>query len=568
MLAGLGTGSAQRTLPTTIGRHRPPQEVPVRCGALDTLRLLFATDQTLHDPVNLLRSVVRRATLLVFLAIVLAGCAPRGLARSAPPRDLAVAQLDTEWRETRFSTGCEPGPFTDPPATDGALPSNGASSAAGELSRSMHLSVDLASGAERAPLLGTGFNLEHGLWSCGAFRPVLEQNLLEPFRPALARIDTGLLPAAPADLPAWQLNRRVYQSVLASEPYAGQWQMIRELDNEGVRVVLGVWGGPDQFTDDGTRRGTLLARHYDDYVEYVVSIVDFLVARRHLPISAITIANEPDGGDGNQIPPDGFAYIAHQLAIRLDPYGVQLYGPDTTSADAAMDYLPSLLADPVVADHLAFVGFHQYSGDPSVSVVSDYVHAQQPGLPVVITEYTSFSFGDLDGGQEASSPLDFTLDVADTVLAHYRFGADAALYWDAVDYLQPGHDAITRWGLLRSPAEDFAPRKWYYGLIQILPYLQPGARVLETERYGGDDLGLLAVRTVDQRLALFFVNEQDAGIDVDLELTGPSSEVPAILGVTQTDATATAAPAGALAIVDGETHVHLPGRSVTTLLSS
>ena len=80
-------------------------------------------------------------------------------------------------------------------------------------------------------------------------------------------------------------------------------------------------------------------------------------------------------------PPDGLAYIAHQLATRLEPFGVQLYGPDTTSADAAMDYLPALLADPIISRHLAFVGFHQYSGDPSVAEVSDYVHAQRPGLP-------------------------------------------------------------------------------------------------------------------------------------------------------------------------------------------
>jgi hypothetical protein len=245
----------------------------------------------------------------------------------------------------------------------------------------MHLKVDLASGAERGPLLGTGFNLEHGLWSRPASQPVLAQDLLGPFQPALARIDTGLLPAAPPDMPASRLNRQVYQSVLASDPYSGQWKMLRELDRAGVRVVLGVWGGPDQFTDDGTRRGTLLPRHYDDYVEYVVSVVDFLVAQRHLPIWAITIANEPDGGDGNQIPPDGFAYIAHELSVRLDAYGVQLYGPDTTSADAAMDYLPPMLADPVVADHLAFVGFHQYSGDESVGVVRTTSTRSGPACP-------------------------------------------------------------------------------------------------------------------------------------------------------------------------------------------
>lgn len=505
--------------------------------------------------------------LLALLAGALAGCLPSGPAASAAPVEMTVSGVHRSWQETRFTTGCDPGPFSDPPPADDMAFEATAPLDVTEAKR-MTLSVNLASATRRGPILGAGFNFEHGLWSCPAFHPVLQQDLLGPFHPALARIDTGLLPAAPPDLPAARLNRDVYQSVLASPAYAGQWQMIRKLDHAGARVVLGVWGGPDQFTDDGTRRGVLLASHYDDYVEYVVSVVDFLVGQHNLPIWAITIANEPDGGDGNQIPPDGLTYIAHQLALRLDAYGVKLYGPDTTSADTALDYLPLLLADPVVSEHLAFVGFHQYTGDPAVATVSNFVHVRRPDLPVVVTEYTSFNFGDLDAGQDAVSPLDFTLDVADTVLAHYRYGADAALYWDAVDYLQPGHDAITRWGLLRGPAEDFGRREWYYGLLQILPYLQPGAQVLETERRGGDDLGLLALRTADEHLALFFVNESSAPIDLDLDLIGLPEMTPASLRITQTDAAATLRANGAIRLDQGTATVTLPGRSIVTLLGA
>ncbi len=508
-----------------------------------------------------------RAALLLLLVCALMASPLGEPAAAAAPVEMLVSGVHANWQETRFTTGCDPGPFSDPPPVDGTALDMSAPLDSAEAGH-MALNVDLTSASSRAPLLGSGFNFEHGLWSCPAFQDVLQQDLLAPFQPALARIDTGLLPAAPPDLPAAALNRRVYQSVLASPAYAGQWQMIRDLDQAGARVVLGVWGGPDQFTDDGTRRGMLLPEHYDDYVEYVVSVVDFLVGQQQLPVWAITIANEPDGGDGNQIPPDGLSYIAHELALRLEPYGVLLYGPDTSSAEAAMDYLPTLLADPVVSDDLAFVGFHQYSGDPSVATVTDFVHSRRPDLPVVVTEYTSFDYGDLDAGQEAISPLDFTLDVADTALAHYRLGADAALYWDAVDYLQPGHDAITHWGLLRGPEEDFSKREWYYGLLQILPYLQPGAQVLDTQRRGGADLGLLAVRTVDERVALFFVNQRSAPVDVQLNLRGSSNAVPDFLGVTLTDATATSAPEGVVRLEQGAATLSLPSRSIVTLLSS
>ncbi len=427
----------------------------------------------------------------------------------------------------------------------------------------MALQIQTLPDEARAPLLGTGFNLEQGLWSCPDFQPLLKESLLDPFRPALARVDAAMLPAAPPDLSPQALTREVYQSVLASEPYSSQWQMLRELDQAGVRILLGVWGGPEQFTDDGTRRGELLPEYYDGYVEYVVSVVDFLVNEQHLPIWAITIANEPDGGDGNQISPDGFTYIAHQLALQLRPYGVELYGPDTTNADAAMDYLPQLLADPVITDQLAFVGFHQYYADAGLADIVDYVHATRPDLPVVVTEYTSFNYGDLDAGQEASDPLDFTLEIADTVLAHYRLGADAALYWDAVDYLQPGHTAITRWGLLQGPAEDFAPRDWYFGLGQILPYLQPGAEVLDTQRSSGDDLGILAIRTVDDHVALFLVNQNETVYEVQLNLRGPAEDR---FSITRTDANALAAPAGSISVSGGSARLEIPGRSITTLV--
>lgn len=62
----------------------------------------------------------------------------------------------------------------------------------------------------------------------------------------------------------------------------------------------------------------------------------FLVRRQHIDIWATTIANEPDGGDGNQIPPAGLAYTAHRLAPRVMADGVRLDGPDTANATHAL----------------------------------------------------------------------------------------------------------------------------------------------------------------------------------------------------------------------------------------
>jgi hypothetical protein len=280
---------------------------------------------------------------------------------------------------------------------------------------------------------------------------------------------------------------------------------------------------------------------------------------------ATTIANEPDGGDGNHIPPEGVAYIAHQLALRLAPYGVKLYGPDTATAAGTLDYLPALLDDPVVADSLALVGFHEYTPNPLVGAVVGYVHQRRPDLPVVITEYTSFGFGDLDAGQESAGQLDFAIDVIESLLSHYRSGVDAALYWDAVDYLQPGHDAITKWGLLRGPASDFTRRTHYYGLRQVMPAFQPGARLLDVVQRGGGGVSTLAVETPDRGLAVFAVNDAASQVELSLALSGLDADRYPGLTVTRTDRLHQGQPLAWLPLDQRTLELALPARSITTL---
>jgi O-glycosyl hydrolase len=477
------------------------------------------------------------------------------------PRRPAVGQAVGPWTETRFQTGCDPGPFHPPPWPD---PIETHRPQAG-LPLSAQLTVELDPADDGRPILGSGFNLEHALWSCDEFRGLFRSALLDPFRPALVRVDSGLLPAAPPDLPAEQLGPEVYRSMLRSPQYAASWAFLRRLNQDGVRVVLGVWGGPPQFTDDGTRRGVLEPRHYDDYTTYVATLVEFLVRDEGVDVWAITIANEPDGGDGNRIPPDGLATIAHDLAERLAPLGVRLYGPDTSGAATALQYLPPLLDDPIVADALAFVAFHQYQPSPDVATVVDYVRARRPRLPVVVTEYTSFGFGDLDDGQDANDRLGYTLDVVNTLLAHYRAGVDAALYWDAVDYLQPGHDAVTKWGLLRGPTRDFSQRTRYYGMLQVLPYLGPGARVLPSRQVGADELGSLAVRTPSGQPAIILDNQGVDDVDLDLVLRGTGASELGPFSVWRTDLRHKAEPIGRLDVEEGAAGLVLPGRSLTSL---
>lgn len=473
----------------------------------------------------------------------------------------------TAWQETRFHTGCDPGPIKDPPPEDPAAEIGDTIDPGGP--QATQVDVDLATlDPSSAPLLGSGFNMENAIWSCPAFHPLLQQELLGPFHPALVRVDTGLLPAAPPVLPALSLTPSVYSSMLSSPPYAASWDFMRQLNAAGVKIVLGVWGGPAQFTQNGTRLGVLSPRYYDAYVTYVKSLVDFVVRQQGVKVWAITVANEPDGGDGNEISPDGLAYIARHLGPQIAPYGVGLYGPDTNNPGDAIQYLTPLLSDPNIARYMSFVSFHSYEADTRVADVVRFTQAHAPRLPVVVTEYTSYAYGDLDTGDVASDPLGFAVDIADMALSHYQNGASAALYWDAVDYLQPGHNALTRWGLLRGPAQQFEPRMRYYGLQQVLSYLQPGAQLLTLRQQGGDGIRTLAVRLADGGSALFAVNRTDEPDALAIQLHGGAGQqLPNYLYATETDSNDKAANKGALVLQDGAGVIALPADSVVTLVA-
>ena len=77
--------------------------------------------------------------------------------------------------------------------------------------------------------------------------------------------------------------------------------------------------------------------------------------------------------------------------------------------------------------------------------------------------------------------------------------------------------------LLQGPARDFSRRVRYYGLLQILPYLQPGAQVLPTIRRADRSLHTLEVRTPDGDPAIFLVSQDYGPLDVTLDLAGASA---------------------------------------------
>ncbi len=476
--------------------------------------------------------------------------------------ELAAAQFFPEAEPTNdeVAFGCDPGPVEELHHADPPVPPSRVGSARDTVQMA---SVSVQTSGGRA-VDGHGFNLEHTLWSCPGFRRVLDRWLLTPFQPDIARVDSGQLPFAPESLPAEALGRDVYQGMMDDSKYQAGWAMLRKLNRQNVRLMLGVWGGPGQFNDDGTRRGALQPEYADAYVEYITSVVDYLVRRQQISIWSVTVANEPDGGDGTTIPPWLYLEVARKLGPKLAPYGVTLYGPDTASAGNALPYTDLILADDEVRQYFGAIATHEYFTEHELRRLVSDVRAVSPSLPVYVTEYTSFRFGAMDRGQEASNEIGHMLDSLQVYASLMNSGADAAIYWDAVDYYQAGHAAITRWGLLQGPGEAFAPRTRYHGFQQILPYVQSGSMILSSQVSGPERLAVLAIGGGSRRpsdLTIAAIN-RTGPVQLTVALDGPA---PSSFEVYVTDPDRQYEHVGRVTASNGTLTVQVPARSVTTL---
>jgi hypothetical protein len=278
----------------------------------------------------------------------------------------------------------------------------------------------------------------------------------------------------------------------------------------------------------------------------------------------VTVANEPDGGDGTFMSPELYVEVARQLGPRVAQYGVTLYGPDTASAGNARPYVAAMVANPDVLQWFSSIATHEYFTAHELPALIADVRAAGSSLPVYITEYTSFRFGAMDRGQEATNEIGHMLDSLQVYASLMNAGADAAIYWDAVDYYQAGHAAITRWGILQGPEEAFAPRTRYYGFQQILPYVQAGSTILPQELDGPERLAALAIGGGDRRpsdLTIALIN-RSGPTQLTLTLTGPAPET---FEVYVTDRDRHFERLGRIVVHGGTAILNVPARSVTTL---
>jgi O-glycosyl hydrolase len=494
--------------------------------------------------------------LCLAAAVVAAVMVPNPLRRSV--RQVSAPLLEASTTQPRF--GCDPGPSKPAPPQNELDPIRPVA-----LVADATLLVDGRLAGR--PIAGVGFNIEPTLWTCDAARPLIEQRIFDTFRPDLIRVGLAQAPWAPADADSVDdLTWEAYQQVLDSPAFQPSWEFLAMLNRRGITPIVSPWGVPGLLTENGEPTGKLKPEYFERYAEYYAAAVDYIVNRRGLRIGPASVMNEPDCGDGSHISPRDFPTVARLVGERLAAYGVKLYGPDTCNADSATHYLHDLLRDEQVLDYFAAIGTHQYAPGGEVAELVRQMREGGLTLPLYVTEYTTYRYGNLDDGQEAPAEMPYLLEIATVLQSHLTGGADAAIYWDAVDYYWLLHDAIAKWGLLHGPQVEppLTPRKHYYGMLQMLPYLHAGARIVSTSQRGPTTLLPLAVeRASDGALSIILINRgREVALDIELEhLSSPATR----FHVYRTSAEEDRADLGEIAVEDGRVQMTVAPRSIVTL---
>ena len=276
--------------------------------------------------------------------------------------------------------------------------------------------------------------------------------------------------------------------------------------NPRLDVIATPWSPPAWMKSGRSLvGGTLEPAAYGPYAHYFVRFVQEY-AKRGIPVSAVTIQNEP------HFSPAGYPGMLLDAAEESEFVGRHL-GPALGAAGTGTRILAfdgnwdgvaralAVLADPVARPFVAGVAFHCYAGDPSLQ---EEVHARHPDKAIYLTECSG-------GGWSTDFAANLRWGVHTLVIEAIRHWAGAVVLWNiALDQ----HAGPTNGGCqdcrgvvtVDTVTGRVDYNVEYYVLGHASKFVVPGAVRLASTSFGSGSIETVAFRNPDGRHALIVLN--------------------------------------------------------------
>jgi O-glycosyl hydrolase len=378
------------------------------------------------------------------------------------------------------------------------------------------------------------------------------------------------------------MNWEYYNDRYSSPIFEATWSGLRYLNSQGIRPVIALMGPvPGWMTDNKvaapghsvcskdtpvSQQGHLNPAMYDEFAEEVVSMAVYARAQAHINFEYFSPFNETDcyPPEGPRIDPEEAPRVLSAVGRRLRKEG--LGDVKLTVADQAIitnDYIGPILQDGELMRQVGALTFHTY-GENSVGPQVARVQASRyPGVPVWLTEY-----GDLDDRDKSfdNEWKQFSLAANRRALTALNEGASALFYFDAFDDYEECAKRLCYYGLFRSAAHVYTPRKRYYATRQLYHFVHSGwQRIGVATQVQG--LTVSAFRDGSTN-SLVVVGVKQGGPNL-LQVAFQEGEVaPRRWELYETTRKLDCQRVDAVAVQNGITQVRLPDEAVFTLVSA
>ncbi len=281
-------------------------------------------------------------------------------------------------------------------------------------------------------------------------------------------------------------NWKYYDSLYATPKFTSVWKTIAYLNQKGIahNIMINLMG----YLPAWMGGETVAPGQEDEFVEMVVSFLQYARFRQHLEFGLVAPFNESDiQKEGPRLNESRYVEILKKIMIRTKQSGmndIRFVGPDAAGMNNAVSrYIPKMMKDPFIMSRISRFAVHSYGGyyAPVDSLIS---HSSFPDRKFWVTEWNAWRDG-LDDGIMTAYNYRFAAQCMGYLLDLLKNGAAAALIWEGYDSYYDHHapSLFSYWGILSYNKENktYTPRKHFYAISQISKYVTPGSWRVELQ---------------------------------------------------------------------------------------
>jgi glucuronoarabinoxylan endo-1,4-beta-xylanase len=344
------------------------------------------------------------------------------------------------------------------------------------------------------------------------------------------------------------------------------WNAIQAKNRGVTKFIASVWSPPAWMKDNANERGggSLLPTMYQEFAEWLAAYVIGYQTYHGINIGWIGIQNEP-----NYVASwETCTYTAEQLRDVIKIVGAKFSAegistkiviPETSGATEALNYIPTIMADPEAAQYVDVFANHLYdtsffNPDEKTAYLQAVARAGvQYNKPIWQTEYSYLDTAEANTFREAI----FTARHIHNVLTFENGSAYLVwgLFWDTSS---PGQGLIT----MNQGGGSYTITPKFYAVKQYSKFVTPGSRRIDVVVNNPDVLVSAYMNETNGKVTIVAINKGQNPVTATFNLKDAAT---ASFKQYRTSTSENCAYIEEITVSNNSFNLDLPSESITTL---